>query len=346
MHEDDAGRADGLGLREPAGAHRRPPPSGADGPALRPPGHRPPAARRSSRCLSTAAGRTPTRGSSAPTTRRRSRSSWRSRAHDPRRRRRRSSWSCCSRSGRSVAGRRAARSTPARLRSRLRLRLRPRLPDRRGDRAPRPATSGWTRAFAASPPTPASARGGPQRDRSPPLARSRRMPLGRVDEQTTINVGLDRRGQGDQRGPRVAARSSAEVRSLDERRAEGARGRAGRARSTTPPTSPTATCDVDVSVAADLRWLPPAAGRAGDRASPRRPCDDCGHEPQRIASGGGSDANALIPGGFDCVNLANGTERNHEPASGERRRALDGDARGGAGAACSESVAAGPARSR
>jgi tripeptide aminopeptidase len=36
----------------------------------------------------------------------------------------------------------------------------------------------------------------------------------------------------------------------------------------------------------------------------------------RISSGGGSDANALIPKGLPTVNLANGTERNHEP--GER----------------------------
>jgi di/tripeptidase len=36
----------------------------------------------------------------------------------------------------------------------------------------------------------------------------------------------------------------------------------------------------------------------------------------RISSGGGSDANALIAKGFQTVNLANGTERNHEP--GER----------------------------
>ena len=42
----------------------------------------------------------------------------------------------------------------------------------------------------------------------------------------------------------------------------------------------------------------------------------CGHQPERIASGGASDANALIAKGFQTVNLANGTERNHEP--GER----------------------------
>jgi tripeptide aminopeptidase len=39
----------------------------------------------------------------------------------------------------------------------------------------------------------------------------------------------------------------------------------------------------------------------------------CGYEPRRIATGGGSDANALEAIGLSCVNLANGTERNHEP---------------------------------
>jgi tripeptide aminopeptidase len=36
----------------------------------------------------------------------------------------------------------------------------------------------------------------------------------------------------------------------------------------------------------------------------------------RIASGGASDANALLAQGYTTVNMANGTERNHEP--GER----------------------------
>jgi len=42
----------------------------------------------------------------------------------------------------------------------------------------------------------------------------------------------------------------------------------------------------------------------------------CGHEPSRIVTGGGSDANALVAAGLPCVNLANGTQHNHEP--GER----------------------------
>ena len=43
---------------------------------------------------------------------------------------------------------------------------------------------------------------------------------------------------------------------------------------------------------------------------------DCGFQATRVASGGASDANVLIDRGLSVVNLANGTERNHE--SGER----------------------------
>jgi tripeptide aminopeptidase len=49
----------------------------------------------------------------------------------------------------------------------------------------------------------------------------------------------------------------------------------------------------------------------------------CGHEPVRISSGGGSDANALLAHGFQMVNLANGTERNHEPGERVSVRALE-----------------------
>jgi tripeptide aminopeptidase len=33
-----------------------------------------------------------------------------------------------------------------------------------------------------------------------------------------------------------------------------------------------------------------------------------------VATGGGSDANALVARGFECVLLANGTEANHTPS--------------------------------
>ena len=50
----------------------------------------------------------------------------------------------------------------------------------------------------------------------------------------------------------------------------------------------------------------------------------CGYEPTRIVTGGGSDANAFEAAGFHCVNLANGTERNHEPGERVSVAALEG----------------------
>jgi len=50
----------------------------------------------------------------------------------------------------------------------------------------------------------------------------------------------------------------------------------------------------------------------------------CGYEPSHIVSGGGSDANAFIAAGFACTNLANGTERNHEPGERVSVEALEG----------------------
>jgi tripeptide aminopeptidase len=38
-----------------------------------------------------------------------------------------------------------------------------------------------------------------------------------------------------------------------------------------------------------------------------------GFEPQFVSTGGGSDANTFQARGFPCVNLANGTEANHQP---------------------------------
>jgi tripeptide aminopeptidase len=50
----------------------------------------------------------------------------------------------------------------------------------------------------------------------------------------------------------------------------------------------------------------------------------CGYQPVRISSGGASDANELLVQGAEVVNLANGTERNHEPGERVSVAALEG----------------------
>ena len=49
-----------------------------------------------------------------------------------------------------------------------------------------------------------------------------------------------------------------------------------------------------------------------------------GYRTTRITTGGGSDANAFEAAGFPCTNLANGTERNHEPTERVSVAALEG----------------------
>ncbi|MBV8431196.1 MAG: hypothetical protein JO244_08545, partial [Solirubrobacterales bacterium] len=70
----------------------------------------------------------------------------------------------------------------------------------------------------------------------------------------------------------------------------------------------------------------------GYRTRPREPqvvlaeraLEACGYTAKPIVTGGGSDANALQSAGFPCTNLANGTERNHEPTERVRVDALNG----------------------
>ena len=84
-----------------------------------------------------------------------------------------------------------------------------------------------------------------------------------------------------------------------------------------------AECDVDVvseRLFTGYRQKPSAPAVAVAEAALR----SCGYEPRRIATGGGSDANALEVAGFTCVNLANGTERNHEPTERVSIAALEG----------------------
>jgi tripeptide aminopeptidase len=137
------------------------------------------------------------------------------------------------------------------------------------------------------------------------------MPLGRLDPETTANVGTIRGGTN----ANVVAEHchlEAEVRSLREGRAEEL---ATELVDHLQDAANAGECDLDVTVERMFD---------GYRTRQREPqvvlaeqaLRACGFEPRPIVTGGGSDANALMSSGFKCTNLANGTERNHEP--GER----------------------------
>jgi tripeptide aminopeptidase len=156
----------------------------------------------------------------------------------------------------------------------------------------------------------------PEEGRSAILAAARAiasMPLGRLDPETTVNVGTIAGGSAIN----VVAEHCAltmETRALGDERAEGVVAEIVE-RLHEAANLPDCDCDVDVSVERTFSGYRLAANSAPVRVA-EQALRACGHEPVRIASGGGSDANALIAQGFATVNMANGTERNHEP--GER----------------------------
>jgi tripeptide aminopeptidase len=134
------------------------------------------------------------------------------------------------------------------------------------------------------------------------------MKLGRLDEETTANVGVI---EGGTASNVVAGHCNllGEARSIDGERAAAVVGEMVDACTWAAGEH---DCDVDVEVSEMFRGyrLDPSAEpvRLAEEALRRR-----GHEPSLVATGGGSDANALLASGYECVLLANGTEANHTP---------------------------------
>jgi tripeptide aminopeptidase len=162
----------------------------------------------------------------------------------------------------------------------------------------------------------------PQDGRSAILAASRAvasLPLGRLDEETTVNVGTISGGTAMNVVPEHCT-VLAEVRSIDGERAETLTAEIVDAVHDAA-NLPDCDCDVDVSVQRTFSGYRLSAGSPPVRTA-NAALRSCGHEPVGISSGGGSDANALIAGGLPTVNLANGTERNHEPTERVSEAAL------------------------
>ncbi len=146
------------------------------------------------------------------------------------------------------------------------------------------------------------------------------MPLGRIDEQTTANVGSIQGGVGSTNVVPERCRILAETRSLDASRVEEI---VASMVDAVHDGAAHAECDVDVvseRLFTGYRQKPSAPAVAAAEAALRA----CGYEPKRIVTGGGSDANVLEAEGFACVNLANGTEYNHEPTERVAVAALEG----------------------
>ncbi len=134
------------------------------------------------------------------------------------------------------------------------------------------------------------------------------MDLGRLDHETTANVGIVRGGTASNVVP-GRCMVDGEARSIDDAKASDA------VAAMVDACTWAATehgCDVDVDVREMFRGYRLASSAESVRIA-KAALQHCGHEPVETTTGGGSDANALVPRGFECVLLANGTEANHTP---------------------------------
>jgi tripeptide aminopeptidase len=180
----------------------------------------------------------------------------------------------------------------------------------------------WEAAFAGK-----AAHAGlhPEEGRSAILAAAKAivaLPQGRIDEQTTVNVAQIRGGvEGTNVVPEHCtvvgeARSLSDA-ALEQVMAEIVDDLHDAA------NDPVCSCDLDLTVERLFEGY-----RLKTQAPPVQAAEaalrERGYAPRRILSGGGSDANAFSTAGFTCVNLANGTERAHQPSERVSQASLEG----------------------
>jgi tripeptide aminopeptidase len=134
------------------------------------------------------------------------------------------------------------------------------------------------------------------------------MGLGRLDEETTTNIGMIEGGTASNVVP-GHCRIQGEARSVNGERAAATIGEMVDACTWGASQQ---GCDVDAKVSEMFRGY-----RLDPKSEPVRIASEAlraaGHEPRLVATGGGSDANALVAAGYEAVLLANGTEANHTP---------------------------------
>jgi tripeptide aminopeptidase len=145
------------------------------------------------------------------------------------------------------------------------------------------------------------------------------MRLGRLDPETTANVGTIHGGTAINVVPE-RCRIEAEVRSVDQKRVEML---ATEMIDHLQEAADAAECDLDVTVERLIEGYR-IRPRAVEVVVAEQALRACGYEPSHILTGGASDANAFRVAGFACVNLADGTERNHEPTERISTDALEG----------------------
>jgi tripeptide aminopeptidase len=162
----------------------------------------------------------------------------------------------------------------------------------------------------------------PEQGRSAIVAAARAigaMRLGRLDPETTANVGVIGGGTATNVVPE-RCELEAEVRGLDDAHVEDV---VTETIDHLQDAANATECDLDVVVERMFKGYR-IKGRPRELTVAERALSACGYQPSPITTGGGSDANALRAAGFACTNLANGTERNHEPGERVSVDALEG----------------------
>ncbi len=173
--------------------------------------------------------------------------------------------------------------------------------------------------------TPAHAGIRPEDGRSAVSAAARAicaMRLGRLDEETTANIGSIQGGTAGTNIVPARCRVVGETRSLDPAKADASIAELI-AHVHDAANTPDCFCDVDVTTQRLFEGYCHAPDAPAVLAA-EQALRACGYAPRRRSTGGGSDANAFEANGLHVTNLANGTERNHEPDERVAVAALEG----------------------
>jgi tripeptide aminopeptidase len=148
------------------------------------------------------------------------------------------------------------------------------------------------------------------------------MRLGRLDPETTANVGNIHGGADGTNIVPERCTLLAEARSLTETTADEVISEMVD-RCYDAANDPMCECDVDIAVERLFRGYR-HKGSAETVVAAEAALRACGYTPTRINTGGASDANAFVAAGLLCTNLANGTERNHESDERVSQASLQG----------------------
>jgi tripeptide aminopeptidase len=135
-----------------------------------------------------------------------------------------------------------------------------------------------------------------------------RMDLGRIDDETTANAG---RVEGGTAANVVAERCRLELeaRSIDPDKATRT---VERMVDALTDAGSNWECDVETQIEEQFRGYR-LARSAPPVVAACAALERLGIEPQYVPTGGGSDANVFNAAGLPCLNVANGTARNHQP---------------------------------